>query len=62
MNFKKSIKILRSIINFWICKYDINYLHQLRLFELNQIKAFLSKSGSLLEIDASTGFQSKVLD
>lgn len=62
MNLKKSIKFLRSRMNFWVCKYDIAFLHQLRLFELNQIKQFLPKSGNLLEIGAGSGFQSKVLD
>ena len=58
---KKKIKKIRSKVNFWLNHYDVNFLHELRLFELKQIKYLLPKKGNILEIGAGTGFQSKIL-
>ena len=61
MIVKEKIKKIRSKVNFWINQYDVNFLHELRLFELKQIRPLLPKKGNILEIGAGTGFQSKIL-
>ena len=56
------LKFLRSKINFWIPKTNLDFLHKLRLFELRQIKKFLPEKKNLLEIGAGTGFQAMILE
>ena len=58
---KTILKKFRKIVNFWLPKWDIDFLHTLRLYELDQIKIFIKENSKILEIGAGSGFQSKIL-
>ncbi len=62
MNYLKYLRLLRSRVNFWIPNKKLDFLHKLRLYELNQIKEFLPSKKNLLEIGSGTGFQAKILE
>jgi SAM-dependent methyltransferase len=63
LKLKYIVRSIRSILTFWVRPYDINHLHNIRLFEFNFILNYLpSPPSKILEIGAGTGWQSKLLN
>jgi len=62
MNFSRTVKSVRSAINFWIPKNTVEILHQIRTNELQQVFPYIPGNSKILDIGAGTGWQSNLLE
>jgi 2-polyprenyl-3-methyl-5-hydroxy-6-metoxy-1,4-benzoquinol methylase len=60
-NLKEFLKIIRSIVTWWIAEQTFCHLETIREYEIDAVVDLLPKCGRLLEIGAGTGWQSMIL-
>ena len=60
--FKKIIKVIRPVFNFWVAEQTMEHLQAIRVFELNVSTDYFPTKGKVLEIGAGSGWQARELE